>query len=172
MAYESVHIIERVFKAAIFVPIMAVIAWWLLANWLDRTLAARDALIGFALLAVAALLGLALIVRGGWGILGLLAFIYSAVLAAACWNYVGWRRRERDDLLRQVKTYQDAIGRDPNNAAAYSFLGEAHLKLRNFGEAVEALERALELDHTSKRDRRLLQQARRGQPLAKWRRLD
>lgn len=172
MSAEAVGILERVFKAVIFVPITVLIAWWLLSNWLDRALTTKDALIGCALLALASLFGLASILRGGWGFLGILAFIYCALLAVACWQYIDWRRREKQRLLEDVARYREAIARDPGNAAAHSFLGESHLKLGNFDDATAALERALELDPKSKRDKELLRQARERRSEIKWRRLD
>jgi tetratricopeptide (TPR) repeat protein len=172
MSVEAVGILERVFKAGIFVPVIALIAWWLLSSWLDRALTTKDVLIGYALLALASLFGLTSIVRGGWGFLGTLAFVYCALLAAACWQYIDWRRREKQRLLEDVARYREAIARDPSNAAAHSFLGETHLKLRDFDDATAALERALELDPKSKRDKELLRQARERRSEIKWRRLD
>jgi len=169
---ELVAIIERVFKAAILVPIMALIGWWPLTNWLDRTLSARDALVGLGLCGVASVLGIMLIVRGGWGFLGIASLLYVALLAVACWEYTDRRRRERQRLLDEVARCREVIERDPSNGAAYSFLGEAHLRLRNFQEAAIALEKALEIDPESKRDRRLLRLAREGRSESKWRRLD
>ena len=169
---EVVGIFERLFKAAILVPTMGLIAWWLFTNWLDRTLSLQEALVGYALLAVAFFIGVGLIVRGGWGFLGLLAFLYLALLALACWEYTDWRRRERQRLLHQVEGYREAIERDPENAAAYSFLGETYLHLQDFESASTALTKALELDPTSKRDHKLLKRARERRPWPKWRRLD
>jgi tetratricopeptide (TPR) repeat protein len=158
--HEIVALVERLFKAFIFVPCMALIAWWLVSGWLDRTLTLGEAAVGITLLAGAFLLGVASIVLGGWGFLGILAVIYVGLLALVVWEYVYWRRREREHLFQEIRRYQEAITRDPRNAAAYSFLGRTHLALGNIDEAVSALEQALALDPESHRDRSMMRQAR------------
>jgi tetratricopeptide (TPR) repeat protein len=169
---ESMAIIERLFKAALFVPIMGVLAWWLFASWLDRTLSLAEVGIGFALVAVGFFLGVATIISGGWGFLAIIALVFAALLALVSWQYVYWRRREREQLLTDIRMYAVAIEQDPSNAAAHSFLGETHLKLRNFGEATAGFEKALELDPESRRDRKLLQWAREGRTHYPWTRLE
>jgi tetratricopeptide (TPR) repeat protein len=156
MAPEAVAVIERLFKAAIFVPIIALVAWWIFGAWLDRTLGAKEAWIGLCLLAAAFALGVVSIIAGGWGFLGIIGLVYLAVVALSAYEYTYWRRRERDHYLAEVERYKEAIERDPSNAAAYTFLGEACLRLGRFEEAEAAFEAALELDPESKRDRRLL----------------
>jgi len=172
MTPEAMGIIERLFKAAIFVPVMALAAWWIFTNWLERTLTASEALVGFALVGAAFLLGVVSITAGGWGFLGVIGLVYAAVLGVATWEYVYWRRREREHLLSELKKYEEAIERDGRNAAAHSFLGEAHLKLQHFGEAAAAFEKALAIAPESKRDQKLLEQARQRRAQSKWRRLD
>ena len=169
---EALGIIERLFKAAILVPTLGLISWWIFTNWLDHTLTVQEAAIGFSLVGAAFLLGVISIIRGGWGFIGILALIYAAILTLAVWEYVYWRRRERDHCESEVARYRSAIENDPVNAAAYSFLGENLLKLTRFEEARAALEKALELDPESNRDQRLLRLARRHRPQARWRRLD
>jgi cytochrome c-type biogenesis protein CcmH/NrfG len=71
-----------------------------------------------------------------------------------------------------MKTYQEAIERDPANAAAHSFLAEANLKLRNFEDAALGFEKALELDPESRRDRKLLRWARAHRTHYPWMRMD
>ena len=146
MTDQPLAIIERLIKALIFVPIMGVLAWWLFANWLDRTLSLSEAAAGAGLLAIAFLLGAISIVSGGWGFLGILAVIYIVLLALACWEYAYWRQRERQHWLDEIAKSEEIIQRDPRFAAAYSFLGQAHMKLRNYDEAVAAFEKTLELD--------------------------
>jgi tetratricopeptide (TPR) repeat protein len=160
MSGEVVAIVERLFKAFIFVPCMALIAWWVFSSWLDRTLKASEAAIGLALLAGAFLLGVVSIITGGWGFLGVLAFLYLAALGMVAWEYVYWRRRDKQHLLEEVKKYEQAISLDPRNAAAYSFLGKTHLALGNMDEAAAALEQALALDPESHTDRSLLREVR------------
>jgi tetratricopeptide (TPR) repeat protein len=172
MSQEAMAIIERLFKAAVFVPVMALVAWWILTSWMDGTLTLQEAVVGWGLCGAAFLVGVVSIVRGGWGFLGVLAFVYVALLAVVVWEYIYWRRSEKDHLAAEVGKYEEAIARDPGNAAAYSFLGEVHLRLGEFEEAAAALEKALELDPESKRDRRLLRQARERQAVLPWRRLD
>jgi tetratricopeptide (TPR) repeat protein len=172
MPGEALAIIERLFKAAIFVPTMALIAWWVFAAWLDRTLDLREAAIAAALLAAAFVLGVISIVRGGWSFMSILGLVYAALLALVCWEYIYWRRRERDHLLAAVTRYREAIEKDPANAAAYSFLGRTLLKLRCFEQAAEALEHALALDPASRSDRDLLELARQGRGRPRAPRLD
>ena len=172
MSQDAMAIIERLFKGAVFVPVMVLVAWWTLTSWMDRTLTLQEAMLGWGLCGAAFLVGVVSIIRGGWGFLGVAAFVYVALLAVVAWEYIYWRRSEREHLAAEVEKYEEAIGRDPGNAAAYSFLGEAHLRLGEFEEAVAALEKALELDPESKRDHRLLRQARGRQAVLPWRRLD
>ena len=160
MTSEGMDIILRLFKALIFVPMMALIAWWLFSNLLDKTLAFNEALLGFALLGLAFFIGVVSIIQGGWGFLGVIAFVYLLLLGLACWEYIYWRRRERDHCLEQIEVYRAAIENDPTNAAAYSFLGAAHLRLRDFEQAEAALRKALELDPESGKDKVLLKRAR------------
>jgi tetratricopeptide (TPR) repeat protein len=160
MGAEAVAIIERLFKAFVFVPCMGLIGWWIFSGWLDNTLSWNEAVIGTILLAAAFALGVISIVSGGWGFVGVLALIYIALLSLLVWEYVYWRRKEREHLFAEVERYQDAIARDPRNAAAYSYLGKTHLALRQPDEAMSALQQALGLDPESHTDRSLMVQAR------------
>jgi len=160
MGQDIVAIVERLFKALIFVPCIALIGSWVFAAWLDNTLAFGEAAIGLTLLVGAFLLGVFSIVSGGWGFFGILAFIYLALLSLLVWEYVYWRRKERQHLLAEIEKYQDAIARDPRNAAAYSFLGKTYLALRIPDDAIAAFEQALALDPESHTDRSMMQQAR------------
>ena len=163
MSGEIVAIVERLFKAFIFVPCMALIGWWVFSAWLEKTLTSAEAAVGLVLLAGAFLLGVTSIVTGGWGFLAVLGLVYVALLMLAAWEYVYWRRREREHLREEIRRYEEAITRDPGNAAAYSFLGKTHLTLGNVPEALAALEQALALDPESKKDLALLRQAREAQ---------
>ena len=172
MTPEAVAIIERLFKALIFVPMIALVGWWIFSSWLDKTLDLQEAGIGFFLLGTAFFLGVISIVRGGWGFLGIVAFIYLALIGLLVWEVIYWRRREKEHHLSEVARYQDAIEHDPANAAAYSFLAQNLLALSRFDEAETALNAALELDPQSKRDRRLLRQAKERRTRVKWQRTD
>ena len=172
MTPEALDIIERLFKALIFVPTIALIGWWIFTNLLDRTLTLEEAATGFLLLGAAFALGVISIISGGWGFLGVIAVVYLALVALLVWEYIYWRRREREHHLSEITRYQQAIEQDPTNAAAYSFLGENLMRLRRFDEAQEAFEKALQLDPESKRDRRLLRLAKERRPQYPWRRTD
>jgi len=172
MSAEALAIIERLFKALIFVPTIALVGWWIFANYLDRTLTIQEAFFGFLLLGVAFVLGVVSIVAGGWGFFGIMAIVYLAILALVTWEYVYWRRREKEHHLAEVEKLRNAIEKDPANAAAYSFLGENLVRLSRFEEAQEMFEKALELDPESKRDRRLLRQARERRTQYPWMRSD
>ena len=164
MTADVAAIVERLFKAAIFVPVLGLVAWWLFTSWLDRLITLQELAAGLGLLAGALFAGVALIVRGGWGFLGVIALVYLALVALAAWEYIYWRKHERERLLAEIEKYQEAAVDDPHNAAAHSFLGAAHLQLGNFEEAQAALEKAVELDPDSSRDRALLERARNRQP--------
>ena len=157
---DIVAIVERMFKALVFVPCMGLIAWWIFSAWLEKVLTFAEAGIGLTLLAGAFALGVTTIIAGGWGFIGVLAFIYLVLLMIVAWEYVYWRRRERQHLFSEVERYQDAIMRDPRNAAAYSFLAKTHLALRQPDEAIAALEQALALDPESHTDRSMIIGAR------------
>ena len=173
MTPEAIAIIERLFKAALFIPVIGLVAWWIANNWLvEQTLNATEALVGFAIVGTAFSLGIMAIVSGGWGFLGLIALVYLVVVAVAAWEYIYWRRREKEHYLEEIERYKDAIERDPSNAAAYSFLGQVCLRLSRFDEAEAALEKAVELDPQSKRDRQFLERARERRPYAGWRRIE
>lgn len=172
MTPEALDIIERLFKALIFVPTIALIGWWIFTNLLDHTLSLEEAAVASALLLAAFILGVISIVRGGWGFLAVIAVVYLAIVGLVVWEYIYWRRREREHHLAEIDRYRQAVERDPTNAAAYSFLGENLLRLSRFDEAQEALEKALRLDPESKRDRRLLRLAGERRPQYPWQRTD
>jgi Tfp pilus assembly protein PilF len=170
---EALEIIVRLFKAFIFVPVIGLVTWWIISNWLvEQTLNASEALIGLGFVAVAFCLGVVSILSGGWGFLGILAFIYIAGLSLLAWQYVYWRQREKEHYLSQVEKFRNAIEQDPTNVAAYSFLGESYLRLGEFAEAEAALETALEMDPESKRDHRLLRLAKERRTQYPWMRSD
>ena len=172
MTPEAIAFIERIFKAMIFVPMIGLVGWWLFTNWIDRTLSLEEAVTGLFLLGAAFVLGVISIISGGWGFLGVIAVVYLALVALLVWEYIYWRRREREHHLSEIARYQQAVEQDPTNAAAYSFLGENLLSLRRFDEAQVAVEKALQLDPESKRDRRLLRLAKERRPQYPWRRTD
>jgi tetratricopeptide (TPR) repeat protein len=169
---ELLGIIERWYKAAILVPVIGAIAWWLFSNWVDGTLNGREAGVGLALLAGAFVLGAMSIASGGWGLLSVLALVYAGLVGLAVWEYSALRQREREQMRERVEACREAIERDPRNAGAWSYLGEAYLRLGEFEAARESLERALELDPKSRRDQRLLREAREGRARVRWPRLE
>jgi tetratricopeptide (TPR) repeat protein len=172
MTPDALAVLERTIKAMIFVPTLGLVAWWILSGWLDRTLGSEEALIGMGLLLVAFALGVTSIIAGGWGFLGVIAVVYLALMSLAAYQYIYWRRREREHYLSEVDRYRSAIERDPSNAAAYSFLGQACLRLGRFDEAEAALETALELDRESKKDQHLLRLAKERRTQYPWMRAD
>ncbi len=173
MTSEALAIIEGLFKAAILVPTIGYVAWWIATNWLvEQTLTDLEGIIGLSFVGTAFLLGVVSIVTGGWGFLVIIAFVYLVVVSVVAWEYTYWRKREKEHYLESIEQYKEAIERDPTNAAAYSFLGQVCLRLSRFDEAEAALEKAVELDPKSKRDRALLEQARERRPYYGWRRID
>ena len=80
MTPEAIAFIEGIFKAMIFVPMIALVGWWLFTNWLDRTLSLEEAVTGLFLLGAAFVLGVISIISGGWGFLGVIAVLMVAVL--------------------------------------------------------------------------------------------
>ncbi len=173
MTPEAVAIIERLFKAALLVPTIGLVAWWIASNWLvEQTITDIEALVGFVIVGTAFSLGLISIITGGWGFLGIIALVYLIIVSVATWEYTYWRKREKEHYLEEIEKYKEAIEHDPTNAAAYSFLGQVCLRLSRFDEAEAALEKAVELDPKSKRDQSLLEQARERRPYLGWRRID
>jgi tetratricopeptide (TPR) repeat protein len=160
MTSEAIGIIERIFKALIFVPIMTLVGWWIFSNYLDKTLSLKQASIGYLLLGIAFILGVISIVAGGWGFLGILALVYIPLLALACWEYIYLQKVQQQHLREEISKYELAIERDPKNAAAFSFLGQTYLKLGKYDEAVAALEKAVEMDPDARYDKIYLRDAR------------
>jgi len=170
---EALSIIVGLFKALIFVPVIALVTWWIISSWLvEQTLNAHEALIGLGFVSIAFVLGVISIRSGGWGFLLIIAVVYIAILSLAAWQYIYWRQREKEYYLGQVEKFHEAIEQDPRNIAAYSFLGEAYLRLGEFAEAEAALETALKMDPESKRDRRLLRLAKQRRTQYPWMRTD
>ncbi|NIM05294.1 MAG: tetratricopeptide repeat protein [Armatimonadetes bacterium] len=157
---EALEIIERLLKAAVFVPVIALVGWWLFSNVLDKTLSFWEAAAGFFLLGIAFVLGVVSIVFGGWGFWGIIGIIVAAVIGLLIWQYMHLAGRQDQFLADEISKYQEAIERDPLNAAAYSFLGQTYLKLGCAEEAVEAFEEALRLDPESRQDRSFLKRAK------------
>lgn len=172
MTPEALDIIERLFKAMVFVPTIALVAWWVFFAWAERVLDATEAWIATGLLLLAFILGVSSIIAGGWGFLGIIAIIYLALLALAVYEYVYWRRREREHYLAALERYRAASEKDPANLAARSYLGETYLKLGRFEEAETILREAVEKEPTSHRDRRLLHLAEARRLPSKWKRVD
>ena len=172
MGLDLTLLAETVLKLAIFLPMMGMIGWWLFSAWfVDRALHTDEFVVGSMLLFIAFMFGVTSIMHGGWGVFGVLAIVYVALLTLAVWEYVHWRRVELQHLHSEVIRYQRAIELDPKATGAYSLLGATYLKLYRYDEAIAMLEKALELDPESKEDRRLLARARRGEggPERWWR---
>ena len=172
MGLDLTLLAETILKLVIFLPIMGLIGWWLFSAWfVDRALTAEEFVGGSVLLFLAFMFGVKTILLGGWGSLGIVALVYLALLTLAVWEYVHWRRVELRHLHAEIARYRRALELDPTAIGAYSLLGATHLKLSQFEEAAEALEKAVELDPESKQDRRLLERARRreGGPARWWR---
>lgn len=160
MTGEALALTEKLVKAFLFMPVLGLVAWWLISGLLEKSLKPIEAAVGAVLLLVAFVLGAAAISAGGWGFLGVLAFVYAVLLALACWEYLHIKQREERHLLGEVAKAEQALAKDPRNAAAYSFLGQALLKLGRAEEAVAALEKAVAIDPNSRPDRSLLRRAR------------
>jgi tetratricopeptide (TPR) repeat protein len=152
-------------------PIMGVVAWWLFSAWFtDKSLHFEEFVVGAGLWLIAFSFGVNSILHGGWGSMTVVGVVYAALLGLAVWEYLYWRRRELQHLQRELVRYQRAIEHDPTATAAYSLLGETHLKLRQYEDAEAALEKALALDPESRKDRSLLRraQAKEGGPPKWW----
>ena len=119
-------------------------AYWILSAAFEKELAAWEALaLIFGLIAFA---GVAIrLSKTGWffpflGIIGIIAvvIIYLPPLLS------DKKRREMwcDDIIK----YRQALDFDPLNVAAYSFLGDAYLKLGDIDQAIENYRKAIELD--------------------------
>ena len=165
-------LVDTLIKLAIFLPIMGLVGWWLCSAWLvEKTLHIEEFAVGVGLWAIGFGVGVGSIIHGGWSSMTVVALVFVVLLALAVWEYDHWRRVEMKHLYSEVARYRRAIERDPTAVAAYSLLGETHLKLYQFEEAEEALGKAVEMDPEAKRERRLLEKARRreGGPPKWWR---
>jgi tetratricopeptide (TPR) repeat protein len=71
-------------------------------------------------------------------------------------------RREQKDPEGAIRTYEEMIGRDPEDAFAYWRLGLAYEQLGRVDEAREALEKAVALDGDNEQARTSLEKLERG----------
>jgi tetratricopeptide (TPR) repeat protein len=153
------EVVVSIIKAFFFVPVMGLIGWWIFSAYLEKALSLLEAVSGLFLLGVAILLGTVSIANGGWGFLGILGLVYLTLLALAAWEYIYHAKKKQEFLAEEIEKYNLAIERDPTNAAAYSYLGRTYMKLNRGKEAVEALEKAIAIDPTSRYEATYLQHA-------------
>ncbi len=59
---------------------------------------------------------------------------------ADAWNMIGYCSRQVGDLKRAFDAYERALAIDPDHEEAHEYLGEAYVKVSNFGKAREQLE--------------------------------
>ncbi len=161
MEGEALAIVERLFKGLFLASSLGVVAWLLFTSWMERVLNLGEFCIGLALLTGAFLLGVLTILRGGWGFLGVIGMVIAALLGLAVWDYIFWKKHERQCLLDRIERGRELIDIDPKNAVAYSIMGKSLLQMERYDEAVAALEKAVELDPESRKDARLLEHARK-----------
>lgn len=91
----------------------------------------------------------------------LLAALLAAVLALRGWPRRVHSQRRREMLEADIRQCRVALQRDPQNAAAYSYLGRAFEQLGRLEEAVEAYQQALALAPGEYEDRHRLERLSR-----------
>ncbi|HEX4954604.1 MAG TPA: tetratricopeptide repeat protein [Thermoanaerobaculia bacterium] len=85
-------------------------------------------------------------------LIGWMAFLLIAPSAGAADSSelaLGEKVFEEGRFADAASIFKQAIRKDPNNAAAYCFLGRAQVELSQFDEAVASLEKAVQLDPSS-----------------------
>ncbi len=90
-------------------------------------------------------------------------FLVAAGLAALWWLA---RMTAERQLLHQLRAedearYKAAIERDPNNAAAWSALGDLYLEMQRFDDAIACYERAIQIMPNLSEERRKLRRAQK-----------
>lgn len=82
-------------------------------------------------------------------------FAVALAIAGAMWGakLLGQNlaKRRLDD--QEISQYNDAIVRDPNNAGAYSYLGDVYIRTSRYNDAISAYQKATELMPHSRQDR-------------------
>jgi tetratricopeptide (TPR) repeat protein len=68
------------------------------------------------------------------------------------WTYGHFMGEERDTKQRGVDYLEEAISQNPDYGLAYRHLGQVYYDLRNYEEAIVALERGIELGELSVAD--------------------
>ncbi|MFA0738372.1 MAG: hypothetical protein LKKZDAJK_001480 [Candidatus Fervidibacter sp.] len=88
-------------------------------------------------------------------------FLVAAGLAALWWLAQGAAERQ---LVRQLRAEEEArykatIERDPQNAAAWSALGDLYLEAKRYDDAIACYERAVQIMPTATEEKRKLRRA-------------
>lgn len=140
------------------------IVFWLISGWLERELAAWEAVVG--VFAALALLGLAIKLSDTLWSLVLLAGVIAvgAVLFRYMPELTG-KKRVRQMMQADIEMYEKALQFDPRNVAAHSFLGDKYIQLGQLDLAIEHYRKALELDPKLGSERKKLANALREREL-------
>ncbi len=93
--------------------------------------------------------------------LGLAGFLVAAGLVALWWLAQVTAERQ---LVHQIHAeeearYKAALERDPNNAAAWSALGDLYLEAKRYDDAIACYERAVQIMPTATKEKRKLRRA-------------
>jgi len=134
-------------------PLLMILNAWLV----DKTLGPVEGILCVA--GVFLVLGLVAVTRGTiWSVILLGVLIGGCALLPALSR---WSNRRGLAALDQedIEKYERTLAFDPKNAAAHSFLGQIYLRQGRYEEAIHHLERAVELDPKSSKDRWHLEKA-------------
>jgi len=127
-----------------YLPIRAIIG-----GWIDGRLAAWEAML--LLTGVIGLLGAAVACNNTFLYFFILLLIGAIWLAGHLAEQKFVKKLDDGMLADDLIRYQEAIARDPKNAAAYFFLAETYRKQGRWEAAIEQYEKSLEVDPNQKR---------------------
>jgi len=140
------------FLAAI--PFFSVLNAWMVDRTMDTPM---------AIVALAAVLLTLMAMISFWGspmCWLLLLLLLGINFALPALNTVADKGHDRRMISDDVAKYQSMIERDPRNAAAHSYLGDAFMKCARYAEATESYQRAIDiLPKASQTERYKLQRA-------------
>jgi tetratricopeptide (TPR) repeat protein len=149
-------------RALLLVGVAVVVAFRIVFTWLSGALTGPEAVV----LSLTLIVSEAVAVKWVREFEGL-SFALLAVLPLAVWvgvgilARVGQREAFRASATGDIARYEQALRRDPRNAAARELLGDAHMKLGRPQRAIREYRAALALEGVSYGTRYKLERAER-----------
>ena len=168
--YEAIYrIVERsrtdsmeAVKLGLLLVVVVAVSWRLIFAWLHGSVSGPEVLILTVSLIVAETAAIRWLpdFQGGRFLL-LLAIPIAAVVGVQVIAGVSRRESYRSSLNADIRRFQAALRRDPNNAAARELLGDSYLKLGRPGSAVAQYRAAVAIDPGNYRNQYKLERAAR-----------